>query len=972
MTFQDLMDTFCINGDISNANSYESLLAQMRKNRVTPVIGAGLSCWAGYPTWNSLLTEKAKGTLVEAAVCTLLGQEQYEQAASTLEKFYRRKKFLTALKAAFDPGKLREADRPPYQRLIPRLFSGPVVTTNFDVSLERLLNAPLVITPECPFQEEELRARIQKHEAVLVKLHGSVEDPKHMILTAERYDQAYGSDSQQPDLSLPLPKALQGIFDAAPPLFLGCGLGPDRTCAVLSACKGASGFALLELPLETENRDEPYKPKLFQDDDYLPALNARLDFLDALELQVIWYPHGKHEAVGVLLEQLEKDLLPPQDAKPEAEELLYRGSVHFRGRDALVRQIAEGLRDPAVSLLLVHGVAGIGKTEVCKAAYRLVKESDPAFTMPLVDLAGAASGTAFLDRLAQGLGCSVRDLASEQQLPALLAWLTSGRGGERPLVYLDNYEDVWLHARTEQDALSDALLQLRHAGLRCLVSSQVKIHADRTLEVDRLDGAVRVAGMDWEAFRRLDRVRLFLDTLGREARPAERAALATLTQEMEGHPLSIVLTASYGQSCASLDELLRLWHQVEHHIPGEPERHNSLTRALALAWNGAKQHRAAALRWALHANSLLPLDASTVEELRGFLPEPFADLDWLEGSRRLRSLGLVHADDDAGEGMLLSVKKIFSTLEGAEAFDLAAFHAWIAWGAALLQKAEDRKRRDFRIWRDRALTWLSQCWNLAGRCLDAQDFDRLGKLLDDAGNLYQYDISGAVPLLQRLVRETPEGYWLRGGFYRRLGDLLRRTGKLEAALTAYAEAEALYDKEQDDLGRANVMKSRGDLLLRTGKLEAALTAYSDAEALFVKEQNDLGRANVMKSRGDLLRETGKPEEALATYAEAERLYLAERDDLGRANVLHWRGDILQAREDWEGAGACYAAAVPLYRAEQDFVFLCYTLAELQLCLKRMGKEAEGRRILRELRTLLPGQPENVQNYVNWKIKQAAW
>ena len=44
MTFQDLMDTFCINGDISNANSYESLLAQMRKNRVTPVIGAGLSC----------------------------------------------------------------------------------------------------------------------------------------------------------------------------------------------------------------------------------------------------------------------------------------------------------------------------------------------------------------------------------------------------------------------------------------------------------------------------------------------------------------------------------------------------------------------------------------------------------------------------------------------------------------------------------------------------------------------------------------------------------------------------------------------------------------------------------------------------------------------------------------------------------------------------------------------------------------
>ena len=173
--------------------------------------------------------------------------------------------------------------------------------------------------------------------------------------------------------------------------------------------------------------------------------------------------------------------------------------------------------------------------------------------------------------------------------------------------------------------------------------------------------------------------------------------------------------------------------------------------------------------------------------------------------------------------------------------------------------------------------------------------------------------------------------------------------------------------EQDNLGRANVLRSRGELLSRTGKQDEALEVFAEAEKLYEDEQNNLGRANVLISRGELLSRTGKPDEALAAYAEAEQLFVAEQANLGRANVLQSRGDLLQSKEDWAHASACYEEAVPLYRAEQDSMGLCYTLSELLLCKMRLGKEEEAGDLAGEIMELLPGQTESVQSYVIRKL-----
>ena len=920
VTFQELMGAFHIGDTICNDAVYRALLEQMKgEARIVPVIGAGLSCWAGYPLWGGLLKKMADGLDDEDAkqnINRLLEQEEYEQAAQVLEEIYLPNTFHAVLKEEFTARKLSENSRPEYQERLPELFKGPFVTTNFDVSLERLLKTDLIVTPEDEFPKDEIENRIQQRKSMLVKLHGSVADVRHMILTKDRYDKVYGPDPERPDNNKTLPRTLKMLFGTYQPLFLGCGLGKDRTCAVFRASKGAEGFALLELPEQTKNAGDPFHPILKKEGKDIPELYARRKYLDELNIKVIWYPSGEHDAVRVLIEQLAADLGlgggPAVQASERAvlQSAQYARAGQFIGRETQVQQVVDWLRSQTDPILLLHGPSGIGKTAICKEAYRRRKAEQPELDMPLVDLIGAGSITDFQARLAKGLGIALPDLAPEDVQAHLLTEI-AGRGA--CFAYLDNFEVLWNKLKREkQRELSVALRRLTAVGLHLLISSQVSIPRVKTIRVGTLDGDIDPAGLSWDDLCALERTKLFLATLGREPKASERGALATLVRETEGHPLAIVLTARAGSNCL-LNGLLTRWHRIDQ---GEG-RHDSLTRALSLAWDSVQENRAAVLRWALHAYSLFPIDAQTMEELRAKLEETISDDEWLEGEQRLHMLGLTDWDENGAEKMLLSVKKPFFDLDGAaKAAGDAALRAWAAWGGALLVCGDDRKHPDYLPRHDRALQWLPQCFSLAERCAEDGRYDDLERLLWKAGNFYKHDVARALPLLERLIRKTPEDFSLRGEFYKYYGDLLYFTGRNDEALKAYAEAEALYEKVQNDLGRANVLRSRGDLLYLTGRDDEALAAYDEAEALFKKEQNDLGRANVLSGRGNLLAQTGKHDEALAAYDEAEALYKKVQDALGRANVLRGRGELLSRAGRNDEALKAYAEAEALYKKVQ--------------------------------------------------------
>lgn len=313
MTIDELLGvTDGIIQEESNKTAYSNLVKHMEAGKpITPVIGAGLSCWAGYPLWKTLLFElcnNVPGAIVRK-VHSFINHGEYEQAATELEKHYVGNKFVSAIANRYSDKNIDENNRPPYQKALPAIFDGPIVTTNFDRLLERLFPNSIPLTPTELKDDEEINSAIQLRKPVIIKLHGSVNNPKTMILTTDSYNEIYGNDPEKPNLNLSVAGHLKTIFLSAPPLFLGCGLGRDRTYAVLKACHGAMGFALLELPPETENKKDPYHPILQDNKGFIPAYKKRRTQLDDLNLQIIWYPYGKHdEALDAFLNGLQNEL----------------------------------------------------------------------------------------------------------------------------------------------------------------------------------------------------------------------------------------------------------------------------------------------------------------------------------------------------------------------------------------------------------------------------------------------------------------------------------------------------------------------------------------------------------------------------------------------------------------------------------------------------------------------------------------
>ncbi len=307
MNFENLMSTFSTNRVV-----YDDLLEDIRKNGIVPVFGAGMSVWAGYPLWKDLLSNIASqsnhsGHKEEAEL--LIDKGMYEQAASRLEEYFSKIEFSSMVKKAYDPNKLEESKRPSYQYKLRDIFRGPIVTTNFDVSLDRLFNTS-VICSEDSFQENQFHQSVQNKQQAVIKLHGSIDNSSKIILTEERYNEVYGNDPDFPDENLPLPKALITLFSAAKPLFLGCGLGSDRTTNVLAKSFKGNGYALLSLPKETQNIENPFEPAIIFESgkDFCPSFIERRKIIEEMGLRVIWYPYGYHEAVHVLIEQIHADL----------------------------------------------------------------------------------------------------------------------------------------------------------------------------------------------------------------------------------------------------------------------------------------------------------------------------------------------------------------------------------------------------------------------------------------------------------------------------------------------------------------------------------------------------------------------------------------------------------------------------------------------------------------------------------------
>ncbi|MBN2024092.1 MAG: SIR2 family protein, partial [Pirellulales bacterium] len=447
---------------------------------IIPFVGAGMSVPFGFPAWRPFLISQAPDSTTRQQIVELLDQGLYEETAEALLDALRANSLQDAIDHTFGAHRLPDPLPPAPIRQLPRLCSGPVLTTNFDPVLDEVFKSA-----GRPFDDRILGMKVDllrevflKDRHVLVKLHGDAADRTDRVLTWSEYEHAYGERE-------PLTAFLRFAM-TRPLLFLGCSLEKDRTVRVLEELAGelhnrhADGlqmhFAILEKPADEAT---------FAD---------RKRRLSKLGIRPIWYPTGQHGRIEDLLAYLAH-----QSGRGPVFGAIPAEPPHYLHRSPELTQLrAVLLADTGVNVAItgrgqtvgVQGMGGVGKTVLAAA---LARDADVQRAYPdgvyWLTVGSRPNVLGLLNELA---GCTPNDDGPLTTVAQAQTKLREALRGKRALFVLD---DVW--------RVDDAVLRnVVSAPSRLLVTTRnrevlVGLEAQEVcIDVLSPDGALRMLA-DW-------------------------------------------------------------------------------------------------------------------------------------------------------------------------------------------------------------------------------------------------------------------------------------------------------------------------------------------------------------------------------------------------------------------------------------------------------------------------------------------
>ena len=933
-----------------NERAFQGIQEQLAKNNLIPLFGAGFTGDV-YSVWPSLLRKIAEPfPNCQTQLESQLNAGQFEEAASTLCEEMDEFEFQEELYQTFGPHTVPDAMEKltPARKAIPRIFNGPMMTTNVDLCLEEIYGHRLeVLCPHTEYHLPQADRALQTAAPILFKLHGSVSDREHMVFTKEAYDTVYPC-SQEPT---PLSKTLSSIFRSRPVLFLGCSLGTDRVVQVLNACcEHRTYFALVELPKETENKANPWEPLLVNADGAENEVyRQRRQFMSKHHIQCIWYPCGQYDALDWFLQAL----LPPEPHTPKKRSPIPALRRTLVGRDVFIQNLYEHCTNHSAPVF-VTGIGGQGKTEVCHAVLRRLEKD--GHNILYVSVAGIQSPALLCQTIAQRAGIPTLPDDKASDLPGYLDYLQDGlstRSGA--VLYLDNFEDVW-HAAQEDERLPilEFLARLCRMGPPVLLSSQVAPTCyDVPQDVLPLESLNRKDGKDRELFQDI-----YHEKKGHL--PLEGQAFETLLQQLDGHPLSILLTATLAAHAPSWDNVLERWTHAQQKTSNP--RHTSLDTALQAAWDALSPSPQVIHLWGLIALYYGPLEYTQLMELAKNEQERE---QWTDSIAQLCDACLVDWDDTGSALVMLQpVKEGFFLLAEADEV-ISCILQWCSYYAPILKQANDRHDPNRQAAHTYVVEHLPHLFHLLERMLAPKWQEQLYPVIvfitNKMSHYFQFSVLQGLDILKKLLSfaQHQENRSLEGLISKKQADLLNHTGQLPQALDLYAQAESLFRQEQDNLGLANTLFSRADLLSRTGQLPQALDLYAQAESLYRQEQANLGLANSLLSRANLLTYTGQLQQALDLYTQAETLYRQEQDNLGLANSLRCRADLLTRTGQLAQALLLYSQAESLFRQEQANLGLANTLFSRANLLSLTGQLPQALNLYAQAESLFRQEQNNL-------------
>jgi len=284
--------------DTRQNTTFEGLIDSIRRKRIAPFLGAGISKPYSYPLWGEALEEildELKDLDVEDSIELLQSYSYLEAAQILYEKdpqqfnYYIKKKFVLTEETK---KKIISSGVP---KLLPKITSGAVITTNYDKIIETVFevgNKSFQGFMHGVQQKNQFVTKLIKGDRCILKLHGDVEFEDTYIFCEAQYNQGYNlNGSTDFDFTKPLPKTLRQIYISHSLLFLGCSLEQDRTLDLFKQIKEEGQFEIPEHYAIMENKEPENRSWKRETENRLLNLNIR----------PIWYDKEKHKRIEEML-----------------------------------------------------------------------------------------------------------------------------------------------------------------------------------------------------------------------------------------------------------------------------------------------------------------------------------------------------------------------------------------------------------------------------------------------------------------------------------------------------------------------------------------------------------------------------------------------------------------------------------------------------------------------------------------------
>ncbi|MCT4648468.1 MAG: SIR2 family protein [Carboxylicivirga sp.] len=281
---------------------FEGLIDSIKRQRITPFVGAGISKSYSYPLWGEALDsiyEELKDMGIDEYNQLIKTSSYLEAAQALFDKDPQQFNYFIKKRFEITEATKKEICKPGIPQLLTKITNGAVITTNYDKILEVVFeaeNKPFQGFMHGVQQKNQFVSKLIKGDRCILKLHGDVEYEDTYIFCKQQYDDAYNIDERTIDFKKPLPKTLRQIFISNSLLFLGCSLEQDRTLELFKFIKEEGQFEIPEHFALLENKNPDNRAWKRETENRLLPINIR----------PIWYPKGKFnmptEMLGLALD----------------------------------------------------------------------------------------------------------------------------------------------------------------------------------------------------------------------------------------------------------------------------------------------------------------------------------------------------------------------------------------------------------------------------------------------------------------------------------------------------------------------------------------------------------------------------------------------------------------------------------------------------------------------------------------------